>query len=185
MLGRLIVILAALECTALRIAPPAPKLARPGVSVAQRVAPRSGAPIAQADEPTETAGKGFGSTSSRYEAEEARGREALEKLRAASAAKGYDATLQGLQEVAAEEEAAPTPEQLEEFKSNLTLGFAGFLFLGGFVSLFLGGSLWEPSPADSETSPTEASSAFGFVPKTATRAEPAEAAPPVAGGPTW
>jgi hypothetical protein len=54
-----------------------------------------------------SAGKGFGA-SSRYAAEEARGREALEKMKAASADRGYDSTLQGLQDAVAEPE--PSPE---------------------------------------------------------------------------
>jgi len=120
------------------------------------------------------AGVGFG----KYEAEEARGREALEKMRAAQADRGYDNSLQGLRDRA--EEPEPTPQELEKFKSNLTLGFAGFLIVGGIISLFVGGSLWEPK--EGASAPAEDSSpAFGFVPT------PANQPPPPSGeaAPSW
>lgn len=110
---------------------------------------------------TSTAGVGFGSR--RYEAEEARGRAALEKLRDASAERGYDSTLQGLSDRPSAPE--PTPEELSEFKSSLTLGFAGFLIVAGIVSLVLGGSLWEPKGFNEDGSPpNDATPAFGFTP---------------------
>ena len=60
----------------------------------------------------------------------------------------------------------PTPEELSEFKSSLTLGFAGFLIVAGIVSLVLGGSLWEPKGFNEDGSPpNDATPAFGFTPK--------------------
>ena len=95
---------------------------------------------------------------------EARGRAALEKLRDASAERGYDSTLQGLSDRPSAPE--PTPEELSEFKSSLTLGFAGFLIVAGIVSLVLGGSLWEPKGFNEDGSPpNDATPAFGFTPK--------------------
>ena len=95
---------------------------------------------------------------------EERGRAALEAMRAASADKGYDSSLQGLQDRPAEEPI--DPKEFAEFKSKLTLGFAGFLIVGGILSLFVGGSLWEPKGfQDDGTPPPEDVPAFGFVPK--------------------
>ena len=79
-----------------------------------------------------SAGKGFGKLSVEEEAA-ARGREQLEALRAATSDRGYDSTLQGLQDKLKEPEA--TAEELEQFKSQITLGLAGFLILGGVLSL--------------------------------------------------
>ena len=124
----------------------------------------------------DTAGKGFGAPP-RYDAEEARGREALEKLRAATGERGYDSTLQGLQDKPTAPE--PTAEELEQFKSQITLGLAGFLILGGVISLLIGGSLWEPKGANPDGSPPAADEpAFGFVPKSINQPPPAEGAAP-------
>jgi len=129
-------------------------------------------------EKDETSGMGFGSSSSPYAAEEARGREALEKLKKASAARGYDPSLQGLKDKVAQPE--PTTEELQEFKSELTLGLAGFLILGGVVSLLVGGAIWDDTPRDNAA--VEGGPAFGFMP------QPMEQAPPPSDGvqaPSW
>jgi hypothetical protein len=103
------------------------------------------------------AGLGFGENA----AAEARGREALEKLRQGSSERGYDPTLQGLQD---RPEDVPV-EVPQEFKSTVTLGLAGLLIAGGVVSILAGGSLWEDAPAPtSDAPPGEVAPAFGFVP---------------------
>ena len=89
-------------------------------------------------------------------------------MRTASAEKGYDSSLQGLQGADPEEPV----EVPQEFKDTVVYGFAGFLILGGFISLFVGGSLWEPkgfendgsAPMEQVASAQQASPAFGFVP---------------------
>ena len=125
-------------------------------------------------------GIGFGTPRS-YEAEEERGRKALEALRAASAETGYDTSLQGLQTTDDGEEV----EVPQEFKSTVTLGFAGFLILVGVVSLVFGGPVWE-SNTDSSTAKDAAveqqSTAFGFVPR---QLEPEKLAPPTEPGASW
>ena len=113
------------------------------------------------------AGKGFGAGTSNADAE-ARGRAELERMRAsAGSAKGYDSSLQGLQGGDPEEPV----EVPQEFKDTVVYGFAGFLILGGFISLFAGGSLWEPKGFEEDGSaPMEQvvgspqSPAFGFAP---------------------
>ena len=106
----------------------------------------------------DTSGMGFGNSNA--EAEE-RGRKALEALRAASNEKGYDDTLQGLS-AQPEEELVEVPQ---EFKSQVTLGFAGFLIVGGILSFVVGGSIWEPKGFNEDGSPpAESTPAFGFVP---------------------
>lgn len=68
----------------------------------------------------------------------------------------------------------------QEFKSKITLGFAGFLIAGGVLSLFVGGSIWEPKEgAQPSVEQQQDVPAFGFVPK------PKDSPPPAAGGPTW
>ena len=112
------------------------------------------------------------------EAEE-RGRKALEALQASVAEKGYDDSLQGLRSAPAEEPV----EVPQEFKDKVVYGFAGFVILGGFISLFLGGSLWEPkgfnedgsTPSEQVASSTQATPAFGFVPTPRERAQANEA----------
>lgn len=122
----------------------------------------------------DTAGRGFGTPN--YEAEEARGRDALEAMRAAQADRGYDSSLQGLRDKPMEAE--PTPEELNEFKSQITLGLAGFLIVGGVLSLFVGGSLWEPKGANEDgTPPAQSEPAFGFVPQSKGGAAPSTGAP--------
>ena len=109
-------------------------------------------------------------------------RQALEKLRQASADRGYDTSLQGLQD--GPETPEPTPEELEKFKGQLTLGLAGFLILGGVVSLFVGGSLWEPKGFNEDGSPPEETSpAFGFVPSKA--GSPVRPPPADGEAPSW
>ena len=101
-------------------------------------------------------GKGFAPQVARENADaEARGRKALEKLRAEAAA----ANAPPPAEVPPEEVEVP-----EEFKSDLTLGLAGFLILVGVVSLVVGGPLWESKQFDQDSAPAEAGPAFGFVP---------------------
>ena len=141
------------------VLPTAPLLPRSCTITARRI-------LMMADD--DTSGKGFG-TSDRYAAEEARGRAALEKMRADQAERGYDSTLQGLQDRV--EEPQPTAEELNEFKSQLTLGFAGFLILGGIFSLFVGGSIWEQNENAPMSGPEEAP-AFGFKPSSTERAPP-------------
>ena len=112
----------------------------------------------------DTSGKGFGAPD--YAAVEARGRAELERLKAASAERGYDNTLQGLQDPSQPGTPQPTPKELAEFQSQLTLGLAGFLIVGGVISLFIGGSLWEPKGFNEDgTPPADETPAFGFVPK--------------------
>lgn len=114
-----------------------------------------------------TTGKGFGDA-----AAEERGRKALEALREASGEKGYDNSLQGLR--SPEEE--PPVEVPQEFKSTVTLGFAGFLIVFGVISLILGGSLWEPKDFNEDgTPPADNTPAFGFVPTARERAQVQEA----------
>ncbi|KAL3915346.1 MAG: hypothetical protein SGPRY_007261 [Prymnesium sp.] len=128
-------------------------------------APRFCAPLACAREPPppdQSSGLGFGKP--KYDEEVARGKEALEKLRLASKEAGYDSSLQGLQS----DEEAPV-EVPQEFKSQITLGFAGFLIVGGVVSLLVGGSIWEAK----ESKPIEDGPAFGFVPQATSRPEAA------------
>ena len=116
----------------------------------------------------ENAPKGFGSNAGAEE----RGRKALAALREASGEKGYDDTLQGLKSSGEE----PPAEVPQEFKSTVTLGFAGFLITGGILSLILGGSLWEPKGFEEDGSPpTESVPAFGFVPTALEREQVQEA----------
>ena len=127
------------------------------------------------EEQGKTSGQGFGTP--RYAAEEERGRAALEALREASAERGYDTSLQGLQDKETPPE--PTAEELNKFKSDLTLGFAGFLIIGGVAALFLGGSLWEPKGFNEDgTPPAESMPAFGFAPKETTLEAPQNAEAP-------
>lgn len=133
---------------------------------AQRCQPH----MAASDE--DRAGVGFGRRN--YDEEEARGREALEKLRTASKEKGYDSSLQGLQST--QEEPVEVPK---EFKSQVILGLAGFLITGGVISLIVGGSIWEPT----DKAPAEDTPAFGFVPKAASR--PDMLPPPEVAQATW
>ena len=115
------------------------------------------------------AGKGFGTAGTSNADAEARGRAELERMRAsAGSAKGYDSSLQGLQGGDPEEPV----EVPQEFKDTVIYGFAGFLILGGFISLFAGGSLWEPkgfqedgsAPMEQVASSQQSSPAFGFAP---------------------
>ena len=124
---------------------------------------------------TSTAGRGFGDASSRYAAEEARGMAALEKMAADVGERGYDASLQGLQDRDTDPE--PTPEELEKFKSQLTLGLAGFLILGGVLSLLFGGAIWDDSAKDAPDN-----AAFGFAP---TQADAITAPPTQGEAPSW
>lgn len=102
-----------------------------------------------------TAGRGFSVNA----AAEERGRAALEKLRAeaegSSMPKGF---------AAESPPAAIDPQEFEQFKSNITLGLAGFLIVAGVISLIVGGSIWEPS--DEGAPAAESEPAFGFVPQT-------------------
>ena len=70
------------------------------------------------------------------------------------------------------------PQELEQFKSQLTLGFAGFLILGGVVSLLVGGSLWEAKDVNADGTPPESDPAFGFVPKSVNVPPPAQGEAP-------
>ena len=132
-----------------------------------------------------TTGVGFGQQN---QMAEERGRKALEALRAAQGEKGYDDSLQGLKPRPGDEPV----EVPQEFKSTVTLGFAGFLIIGGIVSLFVGGSLWEPKgfdesgapPPDEVASSTQQQPAFGFVPTAREREQVAEAAAQVSEAPT-
>jgi hypothetical protein len=124
-------------------------------------------PVMMADDGKD-APKGFGSNAMAEE----RGRKALEALREASGEKGYDSSLQGLQRPDEE----PPVEVPQEFKSTVTLGFAGFLILVGFISLILGGSLWEPKGFEEDgTPPVDNTPAFGFVPTAREREQVQEA----------
>ena len=143
--------------------------------------------VAQADDDEDSAGVGFqpqpgGTKPPSYAAEEERGRAYLQQLKEASAERGYDYTLQGLQDRPEDKSTVPEPtaEEMEKFKSTVTLGLAGFLIVGGVLSLVVGGSLWEPS--EDSTSAADESPAFGFAPKPL-----AEAPPPDAGqsAPSW
>ena len=117
-----------------------------------------------------TSGVGFGAKSSYDDAEE-RGRKALEALKAASADKGYDSSLQGLQ--GSEETEVEVPQ---EFKSTVTLGLAGFLIVAGGISLIVGGNLWEPKGFNEDGAPPpESAPAFGFVPTAREKAQVNEA----------
>lgn len=121
--------------------------------------PRACTIVAQADdEPSDTAGVGFGDAGA-----EERGRRELERMRAASGERGYDYTLQGLQDPNDEQPPAEVPQ---EFKSTVTLGLAGFLILGGIVSIVVGGALWSDSN-EGAPPPAEDTPAFGFVPSAA------------------
>mmetsp|Transcript_15082 Transcript_15082/g.31734 ORF Transcript_15082/g.31734 Transcript_15082/m.31734 type:complete len:168 (+) Transcript_15082:6-509(+) len=145
-------------------------------SLALRTAPfprhaaRAMSPVLKAED--DGVGVGFG-TSRKYTEEEERGRKALEKLRDASTEKGYDSSLQGLK--SEDEDPVEVPE---EFKSQVILGFAGFLIVGGVISLLIGGSLWEPS----DSAPVEDTPAFGFVPKAVPRPD---LPPPASELSTW
>ena len=98
----------------------------------------------------------------------------MEALREATGEKGYDDSLQGLK---SPEEEVPV-EVPQEFKSTVTLGFAGFLIVGGIISLIVGGSLWEPKGFNEDgTPPPESTPAFGFVPTARERAQVQEALP--------
>jgi hypothetical protein len=131
-----------------------------------------------------TAGQGFGKSSANSNAAaEERGRKALEALKAsAGSAKGYDSSLQGLRGSEPEEPV----EVPQEFKDTVVYGFAGFLILGGFISLFVGGSLWEPKgfnedgtpPSEQVASSTQSAPAFGFVPTAREREQVNEAIAP-------
>ena len=77
----------------------------------------------QADEPEPP--RGFGAQREEDVAAAARGREALDQLRAASSERGYDPTLQGLRDSDMMQEELPPAEVPQEFKSTVTLGFAG------------------------------------------------------------
>lgn len=116
--------------------------------------------VAQEDD---GASRGFGRSdeAGRKAALEERGRQALESMRAASSDRGYDPTLQGLQDSAGEEMPAEVPA---EFKSTVTLGAAGFLIAVGIISLVFGGSPFSTEP-DEVAPPADATPAFGFVPK--------------------
>ena len=141
--------------------------------------------VAQADDDEDSVGfqpQPGGTKPPSYAAEEERGRAYLQQLKEASAERGYDYTLQGLQDRPEDKSTVPEPtaEEMEKFKSTVTLGLAGFLIVGGVLSLVVGGSLWEPS--EDSTSAADESPAFGFAPKPL-----AEAPPPDAGqsAPSW
>ena len=104
----------------------------------------------------DTAGVGFGGDAGAEE----RGRRRLEELRRRSEAQGFDTTLQGLEQ----EDEMPV-EVPQEFKSKLTLGFAGFLIVGGLVSLLVGGSFYDDSNGNAPTEVAADEPAFGFAPK--------------------
>lgn len=152
-----------------------------GIPVAPRVplrTLRACSLVAMADDDKDSAGVGFqpqagGTKPPSYAAEEARGREYLRQIQEASAERGYDYTLPGLQDRPQDDVPEPTAEEMEKFKSTVTLGLAGFLILGGVLSFFVGGSLWEPS-GDSTTAADE-SPAFGFAPKPLTDVPPPDA----------
>ena len=71
--------------------------------------------------------------------------------------------MQGLQDSELPEQ--PPAEVPQEFKSTVTLGFAGFLIVAGIASLAFGGSLWSDGDAAPPASDAMvAGVSDGFVP---------------------
>lgn len=147
---KLSLVLTFASATALRL----PSTALPTTPLRAGRSGRTGLVVAQAD--GDSAGKGFGTSTTNKYAEtttaEERGAAALAEMRK-QAAEG------GPPQVPRAEPEQYIPTQKE--KDTVVYGLAGFLILGGIISLLVGGSLWE---ATEPAPPSESAGLFGFSP---------------------
>jgi hypothetical protein len=111
----------------------------------------------QADE--DTSGKGFAKSPTSQDLAEARGRVALDALRAKNG------------QVAPEAEAIPELSGEIEGGSPV-LGLAGFLIFIGIVSVFVGGPLWEDAKEGDSAATASNEPAFGFIPSSEALSSP-------------